>query len=377
MSERASPPRQPATCGKPLKGTRALAAAKGALGECEARFNALVRACTTRCDRLIDALERLPEAATVDPLAADPTEVSRRNTARRKNSAQRNRKPIAPLPVKGIGTNGTLGKVGEAVLQAARSAQDSGESVSVAKGRLGEQLAAKRDDRTPRGSPDVGSVASAGNLVLALLETRAAPKVRAGKAQTAVTQATSTASRMLGLAGEAVAKAAAAGATKMQAPSPVSRDRKGSALGLSGKSMLQTGSASAVKSGTESAGKARTTQTLMQALMGSAGTPALGGLTQGAPLIGKLLAELAAQAPQKPRRNANPPPSTAPRARSRLLQAANQAVSRDETASRPRREQPTAPESDHTDNGEAGTELAGSLNRLLLDQAWLRGVDLT
>jgi hypothetical protein len=213
-------------------------------------------------------------------------------------------------------------------------------------------------------------------LVLALLETQAAPKVGAGKAQAAVTQAASAASRMLELVGDAVAKAAA-GTKKSPGLPPVSRDQKGSALARGGKSMLRALSASSVKTGAEAADKTQTAQTLMQALVGSAGKQALGGLTQGAPLIGKLLAELAAQPPQKTRRNANQPPSAAPRARSRLLQAANQEVSRDETANRPTLEQPAAPESDRSDNGEAGTELAGNLNRLLLDQAWLRGVDLT
>ena len=354
-----------------------MAAATSALGECEARFNALVRACTTRCDRLIDALERLPESATFDPLAAEPLEVSQKAPTKRKASAPGSRKPITPLPVKGIGAS-KLGQAGEALLKvAAQSAQNAGQSVSPAKGRLGEQAAAKRDDGKSLGALAGQTLETGGKLLAALLENYPAPKGRSGKAQPINAQTTQAKPTTLAGAGQALIKAARTNSSFPQGLGRAFKNAMGPAQTLPDKSMLRKLSADALKSGAAAIGKAPTVQSLLQDLIGATGKQTLGGLTQGAPLIGKLLAELAAQPAQKSRRTANQTPAAAPRARSRLLQAANQDVRPDEKTSRARREQAAAPESDRTENGETGTELAGNLNRLLLDQAWLRGVDLT
>jgi hypothetical protein len=90
---------------------------------------------------------------------------------------------------------------------------------------------------------------------------------------------------------------------------------------------------------------------------------------QGPSLLARLVAGLDPPAPSASR-PATPPRQPAPRARPRLTAAASP-----EPGAQPGKDK-DAPAGDPLPGQEAG-ELAQQLNRLLLDQAWLRGVDLT
>jgi hypothetical protein len=119
---------------------------------------------------------------------------------------------------------------------------------------------------------------------------------------------------------------------------------------------------------------AATAAAVAEWLASHAPAPAVRPTSLGAALAGEgpsLLAQLVAGVAPAPQGNRQPvatPRQPAPRARSRLTDAASP-----ETGARRAKE---APAGDPQPGQEAG-ELAQQLNRLLLDQAWLRGVDLT
>ena len=361
--------------------TVALACSGDQLQRAQHRLLALASQCSERIDRLEQAFQQLPAAATFDPfavVAAAPMASATTAAAPAPRAQGRTRSPAdarRPAPMS-AGALGRVGAAGLSALQVPRAVTDDGGPgiaaalAGAAAGRSGTVApaavpgAGQHHEQADAGAPLLsGWLGTLGNLageqVALLMQRHAAPSLAAGL-------------------GGAVA-AAIAGQGAHGQPVEAQRRREGA-----GPFVASPGSAEARRP------LMHLGQELLQGLNGAfaaqgwseaQATPArqAGTVSQVIATAPQLLEQLLAQGlghalggaigmPAQPTPLAR---QTAPRAASRLVGA--QAAA----ASDPGRPQsPDAPAAAALDDLDAGEAVAQQISRLLLDQAWMRGVDL-
>lgn len=350
--------------------TLALACSGDQLQRAQQRLLALASQCSDRIDRLEQAFDRLPAAAVFEPFAvaaAAPTASATTAAALAPRTQGRKGSPAEALRPASTSA-GALGRVGAAGLPALQTPRgttdDDGPGIA---GALAGAMAGRTSASSGKAAPSLsGWLGTLGNLaalggeqVALLMQRHAAPSLA------------------LGLGG-AVA-AALAGQGERGQPAEAQRRREGASPFVA-----SPGSAQARRP------LMRLGQEMLQGLNGAfaaeggseaQATPAryAGTVSQVMATAPQLLEQLLAQGlghavggaigmPAQPTQLARQP---APRAASRLVgvQAA--------TASDPGRPQsPDAPAAASLDDLDAGEAVAQQISRLLLDQAWMRGVDL-
>jgi hypothetical protein len=330
-------------------GTCLLACAREELRQVEQRLTALAEACTLRCDGLLTAFQHLPASARFAPFPqTEPTPPAacpgptgapgrRRSTASPLAKAGADTLAKTPLPEPQRAAAGRHGATGqttsdsrlrarppaipagpvEAVQQLAALPAAANSLVADLLARWPDALPGARPQAPPR-VPAPGDRLADTPLGQIIEDLVAAATGRPGPAQSAAARQVRRPPGQLAATGAAIAEWLASQTPEAAAPA------EGLAAALAG---------------------------------------------QGPSLLGQLLAGLSPAA-----LSTGPTPGTAreaaPRARSLLTGGATP------EAAAPARSPKAAPGSDPLPAEEA-SELAQQLNRLLLDQAWLRGVDLT
>lgn len=332
----------------PAVGTLGFACTCDEIHAAEARIEALAEGMAQRCEALAQAISSLPALAEFDPLAlpaaaAAKTPPTARPARRRPAPAQ----PVLPAPIEALV---------QPSVEAARKVLGALGSTVLGTGQDSRSPAAGLIPRMPFGIPGIPQgLVTAGSLAAELV----------GDLLARVPQPT-FADALRGLSVPAPRRKAASSANPSGGSSPRPTTKR-------------PADADATAPMVEEVLRA------MQALAGKppAATPVQGNLAaagQGfasmvqAPalieiLLGGIAAATAGASAQTGRGKPTALAAPAPRAASRLFDAP--AGEPGPTAKRP-----AAPSSDAPDEGGAAA-LAQGINRLLLDQAWLRGVDLT
>lgn len=346
-----------------IAGTRPLASCMAHLREIDARLEALSDACTRRCEALLVTLQHLPQAAGFEPFptttpaaASAPAQVSQpRSRPRKSSQTPSDSRTVAPSPRPDPG-QGAFAGVAQAL---AAASQPGARAAMLAKGAL-QDLTSGNPAAVPGG---LAALPQAAGLLVADLLARVPTPLTPGHPRQAAQPggqpnqphdpAEVRFSRMLD---QLVAQGTGRPPAHQSAPARQSK-RKPTSLGPA------------------------VVQAVAQALARHPDLPpqaGMAGLAEGLAqtlpaLLPHLLADLA-PAPSAGATRQTPGPaassrSPAPRAQARLVEGTPQAKPSGGG-------QKSAPASD-PQSAENGGELAGQLNRLLLDQAWLRGVDLT
>lgn len=366
--------------------TVALACSCDQLQRAQQRLLALASQCGERMDRLQQAFDRLPATAAFDPFAVAAAAPSARTTT-----------PAAPAPrVKGQArmpasapapastSAGALGRVGAAALPSRPMPRavtdDDGTGIA---GALAGAAAG-------RASAPSGKVAASLNGWLGALGDLAA---LGGEQVALLMQRHAAPSLTMGLGG-AVAAALAGDGDRGQPADALQRRRggtgaRGGSLGSFGAQALQAAepahAAGAAQRSSMALGQELASG--LSAAFAAAGWPETQAMparlartaSQAMATAPQLLEQLLAQglgnalagapgASDQPTRAARQP---APRAASRLVGAQTSAAGNDARA-----QAPDAPAAASLDALDAGEAVAQQISRLLLDQAWMRGVDL-
>lgn len=358
---------------KRLGGTRPFAETRGQLAASARRLQTLLAACTQDCERRLTSLRRLPACASVDPFAAmqagppagaDDGAVAGAASSTRGGSL-RDARPMS----RDVATS--LRSAGHGLAAATARA---GRITTVAPGRPDD--AARRRTGPAQDAPDSGA------------EPDPLPTALTG---------------MSGLAGALVGeliarfpdhdprsrKRADASRRSSQAPArpgpgapqpvPVPYPALGRRRELVPGSTRLAAHAAARGAPPPASPLATPSAALLAALLQAGGPPARAGVSEvsgGVPLLARVLTDLAAASAARTTRPQASTPGLAPRAASRLLGPVTPATST-KPHTKGESKPPAAPEGDPIEDADAGSTLARQLNRQLLDQAWLRGVDLT
>jgi hypothetical protein len=327
-----------------------LARARSELRRTEARLAALAEACTRPCEHLLAALRHLPSAARWQPFPAAPAEPAAGSARGHEYSGKR----------------GVRGQAPGAVPVRSEAALPGSQERATPQASAVPRQEAVRSGLGPRASTQPEASRSGGRSH----EPGAHPSPAFGAAVAALL------ARWPETPDTAFARLrpppAPAGGSLADTPlGPMLQQLVAQTSGRPG-----AGQSAPARQDHRPPAEAGATAAAVADLLGRhapAAPRAPAGLS--APLAGQgpsLLLDLLAGAIPAAPRSAIPAPAprqAAPRARSRLTQDAGAEAA---SARRP----PEASGSDPLP-GQEGSELAQQLNRLLLDQAWLRGVDLT
>lgn len=341
----------------PLTGTRPLACAQASLRQLEARLDALADTCTRRCERLIAALEHLPEATQFKPFPPSQGAPKRSDSVSTPEQALQSRRhtpaPLAQQP-------GAKANPPARVTDSTQKPPEVQRLFGTPKPHLVIQPEASgRGTSAPLTGADIARLPqAAGQLVAQLLAKVPAPlaaaRGRQSPAPTGLTAKVGDAqfSRILGkLAAQRTGRPAVAQSAPARQASRAPSDFGGAVASALNELFAQY---------------PEVAQPLSHPVLGSSLGSAMPGLL--GQLLGGIGTSVDGLAPQRPAPS-TPHRNPAPRASARLLDGAA-------AAQTPTRSQQASPASD-AQAVEDGGELSRQLNRLLLDQAWLRGVDLT
>lgn len=361
--------------------TVALACSGDHLQRAQQRLLALASQCSERIDRLEQAFDRLPAAATFDPFAvaaAAPDASATTAAAPAPRTQVRTRSPaeaLRPAPTS-AGAVGRVGAAGLSALQVPRAVTDdggpgiAGALTGAEAGRSGTVApatapgAGQHHEQAKAGAPSPnGWLGTFGNLageqVALLMQRHAAPSLAVG-----LGGGVAAALAGQGAHGQPVeAQRRHEGASPFIA-SPGSAEARRPLMHL-GQEMLQglTGAFAAQGWSEAQATPARQAGTVSQVM------------TTAPQLLERLLVQgLGHAVGGSIGLSAQPAPlarQPAPRAASRLVGA--QAAAASDPA---RAQAPDAPAVAALDDLDAGEAMAQQISRLLLDQAWMRGVDL-
>jgi hypothetical protein len=325
----------------------------------EARIAALAQGMESRCAALARAMESLPALASFDPFDLPPT-AGDTTPASPAAASARGRKAGRATPTEHSAKLGQTAASRPAATPASAGKPAQSSPLAAAGAAVAKGLPQAAAQTTPTPPADIAgipaSVVSAGSLVASLvgeLMARTAPAI----------------------AGEQIGRALAGRTAQAPARSAPARKRPAAPAtradaGLSGLSAAVAQGMRALSGATPAGPASRPSASAFGALA-VAGGAASAGMLEAPRLIEYLLGGLTPAAPvERARGKAPSPAAPAPRAASRLLEAI--AGQDDQT-----RTSPAAPAADPLPDDAAGEALARDINRLLLDQAWLRGVDLT
>ncbi len=366
LGERSDPGVRGATAGPSrLAGTRPFGAARGRLELAGRRIETLIAACTRVCDARLATLDRLPACATVDPFGAVPPDASHTDVTKPVRRARAEvRGARTALAAAGATGRRTAAQLARAARPAPGMVPADTVTAVAADGAAVAGRAAERGGSDALAGALTGMSRLAALLVGDLLERFPGPMPVAPLGRTAG-KVTVPAPLPFSPPAAPRPEPLSHRHSRQRAAPALERAQQGRDPGRGGAFLFDAPPGQAAASRLAPASNSLVVQ--------ASWTPA--AATAGIALAGRLLAELGPRRAAAGRQPAPRLADPAPRAPSRLLDGATTPPLSGDAAGGEGRA-PQSPVSDAVESTDAAEDFARQINRLLLDQAWLRGVDL-